>query len=339
MVFDWALFRHDVRTDVRNCALFLFFFYAVYLIAAVIIIYVDVSRNPASANLFSGMMQSIAQDPGELPSMNIQDSAEGILNQGDNVAGLASLIGIIAGSLVFLILRKRRFFTDMALPAAEPMTAKIFIILIVVTQCVQVVFGLLTTLIDFLLPEGISLQENYTSTMDTLFSPLGLVYVVLVGPIFEELIFRGAVMGTLRRFGDNFAILFSSLLFGFYHMLILQIPFAFALGLLLGYVAARWSLRASIALHMVVNGLSMLISLTDNEGLQSIGGVAMIACAIATLVMAVTWREQLKWRVRAGAAYYAHTYANGFSSIAFWIFIVVMTAFGVLQLAPSAMPL
>lgn len=339
MAFDWGLFRLDVRRDVRNCALFLFFFYAVNILASIIFIAASILRDPAVSEQLLKMIRSLAEGTGNITVLDIQNYISEVLNVSEALLGLASMIGIVAGGLVFLILRKRRFFTDIALPAAEPITPKIFIILVVVTQCVQVVYGLIIMMIDNLMPEGLSLQDNYSSTMETLFTPVGLVYVVLIGPIFEELIFRGAIMGTLRRFGDNFAILFSSLLFGFYHMLIMQIPFAFVLGLLLGYVAARWSLRASIALHMVVNGLSALLSVSGSENLQSIASFAMVACAIATLVMAVNWREQLKWRIRAGAAYYAHTFANGFLSIAFWIFIVVMTGFGLLQLAPAAMPL
>jgi membrane protease YdiL (CAAX protease family) len=187
-------------------------------------------------------------------------------------------------------------------------------------------------LIDSLLPGGLSLDESYSSVMEGLYTPVGFLYIVLIGPIFEELIFRGAIFGALRRYGNNFAILFSSLLFGFYHMLILQIPFAFVIGLLLGYVASRWSLRASIVLHIIVNGLSCLLSLPESEAMLGLVGFAMLACAVATAVMALRWRHTLGARIRGGGAYYQNTYAYGFSSIAFWIFVVLMTGMGLLQM-------
>ena len=115
-------------------------------------------------------------------------------------------------------------------------------------------------------------------------------------------------------------------------MVILQIPFAFVLGLLLGYVAVRWSLRAAIALHIAVNGLSTLISAIENDVFIGIAGLLMFACVVVTLALAIAWRNALKTRIRAGSAYYANTYAYGFSSVSFWIFIAATTGFAVVQL-------
>ena len=329
VIFDWKRFRFDVRRDVRNCALFLFFFYAVNIAVMLVIEAVALLNSPALREMMS--------DPAHMMDMLSGSDQQGLVDavtdaQSGAMLGLMSICGIAAGGCVFLINRKKRFFTDLALPAAEPLTPRIFVILIFATQGIQLVYGLIVDLIDRLLPEGLSLTEGYEAAMEGLSSPLGLAYIVLVGPLFEELIFRGAVMGPLRRFGDNFAILFSSILFGFYHMVILQIPFAFVLGLLLGYVAARWSLRASVALHVIVNGLSVLMSNLDSEAASTVGGFFMIGCGIVTLILLIRWREAFRARVRAGAVYYPHTWANGFSSIAFWVFLIVMTAAGFAQM-------
>jgi len=317
-IFDWDLFRRDVRRDVRNCALCLFLFYAVMLIASVIVMAASMLANAA------GAIESFLESGG-------QDMTDAL----DEVIAPMSIVGIVAGSCVFFILRRRRFITDLAAPMAEPLTPRIFMILVVVTQAIQFVYAMIVSLIDELLPEGLSMIDSYGDAMEGLFTPLGVLYVVLIGPIFEELIFRGAVLGTLRRFGDNFAILFSAILFGFYHGIILQIPFGFAMGLLFGYVAVRWSLRISIVLHIIVNGLSVLFSDVGNEALTTAGGVFMIACTAMAVVCAIKWRATLKARINACAAYYPKTYANGFSSVAFWIFIVVMAGFGLIQMNPD----
>jgi len=330
-IYDWKLFNRDVRRSVRNCVLFLFFFFGVYFVAADIASYfVILAHTGAQGSLAN---PDTLTEMGELlPGAGGTDIPPSSADPIAQASGLISIISIIAGSLVFLICRKRRFFTDLALPAAEPLTPKIFIILIIATQAIQYVYGLVIMLVDMLLPGGLSLANNYDAAMDSLVSPIGILYIVLIGPIFEELIFRGAVMGSLRRYGDNFAILFSSMLFGFYHMVILQIPFALVLGLLLGYVAARWSLRASIALHIVVNGLAMLFSSVGNEYAISALGLTMVACTILTVVFLINWRATFSMRIHASAAYYPRTYANGFSSIAFWIYLVIMTASGVLMM-------
>jgi len=323
-IYDWKLFRRDVRKDVRNCALMLFLFFAVNVVIIVIM-----SASTIDIEIFSDpdILNKLAASDG-------QEITEALTDIGDESIGLMSIVAVVISSLVFFILRKKRFITDLAAPVAEPLTPKIFIILLLATQAIQLVYSLLIMLVDTLLPEGVSLSDSYGAAMDELLTPIGLVYVILVGPIFEELIFRGAIMGNLRRFGDNFAIIFSSLLFGFYHGIILQIPFAFIIGLLLGYAAARWSLRTSIALHIAVNGLSVVISDIGNDDIATAGGLAMIACTVLTVIFAIKWRKILKARIRSGAAYYPRTYSYGFSSVAFWIFVVVMTGVGLMQLNP-----
>ena len=338
IIYDQKLFNRDVRKDIRNCVLFILLFYVVNMISTSIVMVIAMLQNP---NFISSIMGGAGIGIFESGGQNNLDSAMGSvldLATDGSMIGLMSIVGIICGGCVFLILRKKRFFTDVALPAAEKLTLKKFLILVVITQGIQGAYSLIVTFIDFILPSGVSLAENYGDTMGSLFTPVGLLYVVLIGPIFEELIFRGAIMGTLRRFGNNFAILFSSILFGFYHMLIMQIPFAFVMGLLFGYVATRWSLRIAIVLHIIVNGLSCLFSMQESLTIAGIAGLAMICCAIMTVIFAIVWRDSLKSRIGAGAAYYANTYAHGFSSIAFWIYIVITSLIGIAMLNGVYLP-
>ena len=323
-----------MRRDVRDCVLFLFLFFVVNLLVSGIVMAVAFMRSPEFLSLMADpaflmdyMTGDLSEETGAALSAVISEALDG------TTMGLMSIFGIVVASLVFVIYRKRRFFGDVMMPAAEPMTVKVFVVLVVVTQAVQCVFSLLSSAIESVMPEGMSLEESYGAAVEALYTPVGLVYIVLIGPIFEELVFRGAVLGGLRKYGNNFAIIFSSLLFGFYHAIIAQIPFAIVVGLLFGYVAVRWSLRASIVLHIVVNGLSVLLSFAGSGAALMMGGVLLLACVVVSVGFGIAWREQLKVRVQAGAAYYANTYINGFSSIAFWIFIFVMTLIGVAQIS------
>lgn len=79
------------------------------------------------------------------------------------------------------------------------------------------------------------------------------LYVSIFAPVTEELLFRGAVLHSLKPYGKRFAILFSALLFGVFHGNIIQIPFAFLVGLVLGYVALEYSIWWSILLHFINN--------------------------------------------------------------------------------------
>lgn len=78
-------------------------------------------------------------------------------------------------------------------------------------------------------------------------------YTVLLAPLCEELLFRGFLYQSFLRFGQNFAVFFSALLFGLYHANIVQTPFAFVLGILLGYVTIFYGLKYALFLHIFNN--------------------------------------------------------------------------------------
>ena len=99
---------------------------------------------------------------------------------------------------------------------------------------------------------GLSVLE-YLETLDTGDTLAMFLYVSLGAPIAEELLFRGLVCGTMVPYGKKFAILTSAFLFGLFHGNLIQIPFAFAVGLVLGYVAVEYNIFWAMALHMFNN--------------------------------------------------------------------------------------
>lgn len=88
----------------------------------------------------------------------------------------------------------------------------------------------------------------------------GILRIVIIAPIVEELIFRGVIMaGFSRIYHPVFAILFSALLFALFHLNPWQFPAAFALGLILGWIRIRTgSVLACITGHAIHNGLVFL---------------------------------------------------------------------------------
>lgn len=64
-----------------------------------------------------------------------------------------------------------------------------------------------------------------------------LLLVVVVGPIAEELLFRGVIYGGLRTcFPVDVSALVSALIFGIYHKNIVQGLYAAAFGIILAYI-------------------------------------------------------------------------------------------------------
>ncbi len=93
-----------------------------------------------------------------------------------------------------------------------------------------------------------------------------LVYTALMPAIIEELLFRGAIMQPLRRFGDGFAILASSVLFGITHIYYPTIVFAFILGLSIGYFTVyTGSLHTGMLMHFVNNFTASAANLFINS--------------------------------------------------------------------------
>jgi membrane protease YdiL (CAAX protease family) len=83
----------------------------------------------------------------------------------------------------------------------------------------------------------------------------GILRVVILAPVVEELIFRGVIFSGFQRIYPAFwAIFFSALLFALFHLNPWQLGPTFLLGLLLGYVRLRTgSLLAAIFTHALHN--------------------------------------------------------------------------------------
>ena len=92
-------------------------------------------------------------------------------------------------------------------------------------------------------------------------SPLVMsILVGVVGPVGEEVFFRGFAHSALRRkFGFKKGILLSSLFFGVYHLIPWQIPYAFVAGLILAYVYEKTgSLYTCILFHVINNSAAVI---------------------------------------------------------------------------------
>ena len=89
-----------------------------------------------------------------------------------------------------------------------------------------------------------------------------LLYTIGIGPIMEELIFRGAVLDRLCLAAYPFwmANLIQAVLFGVFHTNLVQGIYAFLWGSLLGLVyQATGSILASILAHIVFNSTNYLL--------------------------------------------------------------------------------
>lgn len=86
--------------------------------------------------------------------------------------------------------------------------------------------------------------------------------ILVAAPIAEELLFRRSLCELLRPFGERMAAAASALLFAAFHASIGQFFYAFAAGLLFGYVYLKTGrLRYTVILHIAVNLFAGLLPL------------------------------------------------------------------------------
>lgn len=89
---------------------------------------------------------------------------------------------------------------------------------------------------------------------------LSVIATAIVPAIVEEFALRGIVLGSLRKFGDSFALITSAVCFGVMHGNFVQIPFACMVGLFLGFTVIKTnSLRTAIAIHFINNFVAVLM--------------------------------------------------------------------------------
>ena len=79
------------------------------------------------------------------------------------------------------------------------------------------------------------------------------LYVCFLGPIIEEIVYRGFLMRPLQKHGKFLAIVVTSVLFGLMHGTLPQIIYATLIGLVLGFVTMEYSIIWSIVLHIFNN--------------------------------------------------------------------------------------
>lgn len=90
---------------------------------------------------------------------------------------------------------------------------------------------------------------------------LSLVYIVIVAPVAEEILFRGLILKKLLHF-MNFkkANLIQSLLFGLMHLNFLQFVFAAICGYTQAKIFDKYkTIYAPILLHILINLFGILI--------------------------------------------------------------------------------
>ncbi len=125
---------------------------------------------------------------------------------------------------------------------------------------------------------------------------LTLIFVGILSPIIEEMMFRGIMLNKLRRYGDKVAIITTALLFGLFHANFSQFFYATVLGLIFAYVTLKTgTIKYSIILHIFVNMMgSFIIPLIigDGSNLVAYGCVLFLVLLISIVGLVLLIKDR-----------------------------------------------
>lgn len=172
----------------------------------------------------------------------------------------------------------------------SPISYKVVLETVIVGFAAIVVLGWLSDVMQ--LPD---LMKETFGKMD---NAVGMLAIGLVGPVAEEIVFRGAIENHLLKKWKNpkRAILVSALIFGLIHINPAQMVFAFLIGLLLGWLYYRsGSLLLVMLIHVLNNSLSVWTTHLYSEEITMTrlvgepGVYIVVAGALICLILSL-WR-------------------------------------------------
>lgn len=158
----------------------------------------------------------------------------------------------------------------------------------------QYAIGFLMSFIRIAVPDIFRDYERVTETLSlSNGSPLiTILIVVIIGPIAEEVLFRGVIYGKLRdSFNVTQAAVISAAIFGIYHKNIVQGIYAALFGIILAYIFEKTqTIWGSVLMHMVFNLSSYLIlwlsHLAENQRI-AIPALAYLGLELACIVLVI----------------------------------------------------
>ena len=168
--------------------------------------------------------------------------------------GWGYIITVSIGMLFLLCWKDTRFWRESVLTSHGRMGAADFVLLVCLCMAAQLVNGVWVSGIEWVLNR---FDRSLTGILDTVSGKSDtfsmFLYASILAPVSEELIFRGVILQSLRPYGKRFAVVCSAVLFGVFHGNLIQTPYAFALGLVLGYVTVEYHIGWAVALHAFNN--------------------------------------------------------------------------------------
>lgn len=202
------------------------------------------------------------------------------------------LIGLIAGSLTILLLKKtlhiklKSFFKKPHDGAAYTMEGCFWFLgsNYIFSYITAYIILIITNLLGHkpYAPNFVVSTQNHWGIL------FNIVYAVIVAPILEEIIFRGFVLRSLQKFGNIFAILISSFLFGIWHGNLEQSLPIILSSIIFGYIAIKSnSIIPSMIAHIVNNLFGVTMNMLSQHMSQSVYHELYLCIIVVVIITSI----------------------------------------------------
>lgn len=224
---------------------------------------------------------------------------------------------LLAFPLCYLRLRKQPVYR----PEKQYLSLGKFLIYLAICWFLMYAGNLIGTVMSFILSGGQA--ENPVETLAMEQNWIKVLVMVILAPIFEELLCRKVLLDRVRQFGQWNSVLLSGMIFGLLHQNLFQFFYAFGVGCVFGVLYLRTGrIRYCVVLHMIINfngaviapallklvDLGQLEAVLQTADLSAMGdvlpGILLYLCystfvmglAVFGLVMLIIKGRRLTWK-------------------------------------------
>lgn len=241
---------------------------------------------------------------------------------------LGIFVGVVFGFSVIYKKQKIAFLPTVKTHHQKLSLKQVAIIIVLLLGC-QFVFNQVANIFEVALNViGFSAKKEVELATVGHHSIMYFLYAAFMGPLVEELVMRGGIAYRLQKYGKVFSIIFSAIVFGFFHMNFVQGVFAFLVGIMLAYIAIEYSFGWAIFFHILNNfGFNLILgtfmtSMVGEAQAETISLTIMSIAAAASVILLGMYRKQITQYVQENRTAKG-TYKVAFSSILGGVFFII----------------
>ena len=245
-----------------------------------------------------------------------------------NITDAGNIFGSATAILVFYKKQKIAFLPTVKTHRQTLSLKQVAIIIILLLGC-QFVFNQVANIFEVALNViGFSAKKEVELATVGHHSIMYFLYAAFMGPLVEELVMRGGIAYRLQKYGKVFSIIFSAIVFGFFHMNFVQGVFAFLVGIMLAYIAIEYSFGWAVFFHILNNfGFNLILgtfmtSMVGEAQAETISLTIMSIAAAASVILLGMYRKQITQYVQENRTAKG-TYKVAFSSILGGVFFII----------------